>query len=49
MRAILALEARLPSELVSLKNLLGVMVYDNLRPKEDSPRPTDKEDRPSSP
>jgi hypothetical protein len=26
------LEARLPNELVSLKNLLGVTVYDNLRP-----------------
>ncbi|MGB8370416.1 MAG: hypothetical protein ACLPYZ_07895 [Limisphaerales bacterium] len=35
-RAILALEAPLPSELVSLKNLLGVIVYDNLRPKDVS-------------
>jgi hypothetical protein len=34
-RAILALEARLPSELISLKNLLGVTIYDNLRPQDD--------------
>jgi hypothetical protein len=32
-RAILALEAPLPNELVSLKNLLGVIIHDNLRPK----------------
>jgi hypothetical protein len=32
-RAILALEAPLPIELVSLVNLLGVTVHDNLRPK----------------
>ncbi len=32
-RAILALEASLPSELISLKNLLGVIVFENLRPE----------------
>jgi len=33
-RSILALEASFPSELVPLKNLLGVTVYDNHRPKD---------------
>jgi hypothetical protein len=48
-RAALALEERLPTELVPLKNLLGVTVYDNLRSKDDSLKLTEKENRPASP